>query len=195
MVFVPDRIGYIRVSTLEQNLDRQTEAMKEHNINKVFEEKRSGKNTERPQLQAMLNYIREGDTVYIESISRLARNTVDFLQIVDKMQKMGVGLVSLKENIDTTTPQGKFMLTVFGALAELERETTRQRQREGIDIALAQGRPYGRKKIEANSKFKIAYGEWKTDKITAVDAMKMCGMTRSTFYRRVTEFEQKEDAD
>ncbi|MDR3563503.1 MAG: recombinase family protein [Negativicutes bacterium] len=186
---MPDKVGYVRVSTQEQNTDRQLAAMKEHGVQKLFAEKISGKNANRPQLQEMLRYVREGDTVYIESISRLARNTADFLHIVDQLQKEKVRLVSLKENIDTSTPQGKFMLTVFGALAELEKETTRQRQREGIDIALAQGRAYGRPKIEVDGRFMSLYRQWKADKVTAVDAMKQLGMTRSTFYRRVSEIE------
>ena len=112
------KIAYIRVSTKEQNTGRQYELLKERGIipDKTYEEKLSGKNTDRPELRAMLAYIREGDTVYIESISRLARNTRDFLTLVDYLQSKQVDLVSLKENIDTATPTGKFMLSVFAAL-------------------------------------------------------------------------------
>ena len=126
------KIAYIRVSTKEQNTARQYELLKERNIvpDKVYEEHISGKNTDRPELKAMLAYVREGDTVYIESISRLARNTRDFLNIVDLLQGKQVELVSLKESIDTATPTGKFMLSVFAALYQMERENALQRQRD-----------------------------------------------------------------
>ena len=120
------RIAYIRVSTKEQNTGRQYELLRERNIipDKIYEEKVSGKNIDRPELKAMLSYVREGDTVYIESISRLARNTRDFLNLVEYLQGKQVDLVSLKESIDTATPTGKFMLSVFAALYQLERQNT-----------------------------------------------------------------------
>ncbi len=130
-------IGYARVSTIEQNETRQLESFANYSekIRKVFIDKVSGKNMNRPQLQAMLDYVREGDVVVVSDFSRLARSTRDMLQIVQELTEKGVGLISLKENVDTDTPQGRFMLTVFAALAELERETILQRQREGIAIA------------------------------------------------------------
>ena len=184
-------IAYVRVSTKEQNTGRQLEALKAYEIGKVYEEKISGKNTNRPELQAMLGYVREGDTVYIESISRLARNTLDFLNIVEQLTAKCVSIVSLKESIDTSTPQGKFMLSVFAALSQLERDTIKQRQREGIDLALSEGRQYGRPKIEVDDRFKTAYKEWRAGNITAVEAMEKAGMKKNTFYKRVKEFEQK----
>ena len=182
-------IAYVRVSTKEQNTGRQLEALKAYEIGKVYEEKISGKNTNRPELQAMLGYVREGDTVYIESISRLARNTLDFLKIVEQLTAKCVSIVSLKESIDTSTPQGKFMLSVFAALSQLERDTIKQRQREGIDLALSEGRQYGRPKIEVDDRFKTAYKEWRAGNITAVEAMEKAGMKKNTFYKRVKEFE------
>lgn len=142
-------IGYARVSTMEQNETRQLHSFEGYTekIKKVFIDKLSGKNTDRPQLQAMLSYVREGDVVVISDFSRLARSTRDMLQIVQELTDKKVGLISLKENVDTDTPQGRFMLTVFAALAELERETILQRQREGIAIAKQQGKYKGRKPI------------------------------------------------
>lgn len=109
-------------------------------LKKVFIDKLSGKNTDRPQLQAMFSYVREGDVIVVSNFSQLARSTRNMLQIVQELTDKGVGLVSLKEKVDTDTPQGRFMLTVFAALAELERETILQRQREGIAIAKQQGK-------------------------------------------------------
>lgn len=185
-------IAYVRVSTQEQNTGRQLEALKNHNIDKTYEEKISGKDTNRPMLKAMLEFAREGDTVYIESISRLARNTLDFLKIVEQFTEKGIKLISLKESIDTSTPQGKFMLSVFAALSQLERDTIKQRQREGIDLALEQKRPYGRPKIEIDDKFRTIYRQWKDGKITAVEAMKLAGMKKNTFYNRADELRKQE---
>lgn len=185
-------IGYIRVSTKEQNTGRQHELFKEKgiHIDQVYEEKVSGKNAkDRPQLNALLNYVREGDTVYIESISRIARNTRDFLNIVESLQSKKVDLVSLKEKIDTSTPTGKFMLSVFAALYQLERENILERQREGIDLALKEGRPYGRPKAIISNTFPANYKKWKEGKITAVQFSKEESLPRSTFYKLVKEYE------
>ena len=133
-------IAYVRVSTVEQNEARQVEALKAHNIDKWFTEKVSGKNMNRPQLEAMLDYVREGDTVYIHDFSRLARSTKDLLAIVEQLQDKGVHLVSNKENLDTSTPTGKLMLTMIAAINEFERENLLERQREGIAIAKAEGK-------------------------------------------------------
>ena len=129
------RVGYVRCSTIEQNEARQLKMMKEQKAEKLFIDKASGKNTDRKAFKEMMAFVRAGDMVIVESISRIARNTRDLLSIVSELTEKQVEFVSLKENIDTTTPQGRFMLTVFGALAELERENILERQREGIAIA------------------------------------------------------------
>lgn len=185
-------IGYIRVSTQHQNMGRQHEdfSAKGITIDKLYEEKISGKNTDRPQLKAMLQYVREGDTVYAESFSRLARSTRDLLEIVEDLTSKGVQFVSLKENVDTSTPQGKFMLTVFAGLAQLERDTILQRQREGIDLCLSEGRAYGRPTAKISDTFATHYQQWKADKIKAVDFMKAENLPKSTFYKLVKRFEE-----
>lgn len=185
-------IGYIRVSTQHQNTGRQHEGFTAHNIiiDRVYEEKISGKNTDRPQLKAMLQYVREGDTVYVESFSRLARSTRDLLEIVEELTAKGVQFVSLKENVDTSTPQGKFMLTVFAGLAQLERENILQRQREGIDLCLAEGRSYGRPSAEISDTFAVHYQQWKAGEIKAVDFMALENLPKSTFYKLVKRYEQ-----
>ena len=132
-------IAYVRVSTVEQNEDRQIEALQKHNIEKWFTEKVSGKNTNRPQLKAMLDFAREGDIIFIHDFSRLARSTKDLLDIVDQLNNKGIHLVSNKESIDTSTPQGKLMLTMIGAIYEFERTNLLERQKEGIAIAKRKG--------------------------------------------------------
>ena len=133
------KIGYIRVSTQDQNTIRQEVLMEQLGVDQVYIDKFSGKNRNRPELQTMLEFVRKGDVVIVESISRFARNTKDLLELVEQLTAKGVEFISQKEAIDTTTPTGKFMLTIFGAVAELEREYILQRQREGIAIAKTQG--------------------------------------------------------
>ena len=186
------KIGYIRVSTEHQETARQEALMKQYQVERVFAEKMSGKNADRPELKAMLEYVREGDTLYIESISRLGRSTRDLLNIVDVLQKKGVTLVSSKENIDTNSPQGRFVLSIFAALSELEREQTLQRQREGIAIAKAQGKYKGRQPLPIDwIKFGQLYEQWKSGAITAVWFQKEMGLRANTFYRRLKEYERK----
>ncbi len=180
------KIGYIRVSTAEQNTIRQEILMKELGVDEIYIDKVSGKNTNRLQLKAMLEYVRKGDTVIVSEISRFARNTKDLLDLVETLTEKGVEFVSKKEAIDTTTPTGKFMLTIFGAVAELEREYILQRQREGIAAAKDMGKYTGRKAKEYTDFDKVVE-QWRKGKITAVKAMKDLGMSKSTFYRRIKE--------
>ena len=178
------KIGYIRVSTEGQNLDRQEDSISTQ-VEQVFREKVSGSSSNRPELKRLLEYVREGDTVYIESLSRLARSTRDLLEIVDMLREKRVGLVSLKESIDTDTPQGRFILQLFAALSELEKESLKQRQREGIDAAKKRGKHLGRpltpKPVNFNDVVKI----WMEGGITAVEARKRLKLTHATFYKMV----------
>lgn len=184
-------LGYIRVSTMEQNEARQYVSLTEKGVDpsNIFIDKQSGKNTNRENLQAMLSFCRRGDVVITESISRIARNTKDLLSIVDLLKEKKVDFVSLKENIDTCTPQGKFMLTVFAAMAELERESILERQREGIAIAKENHVYQGRQKMKINKDLFIAVVKrWRNAEITAVEAMKQLNLKPNTFYRRVKEW-------
>ena len=185
------KVGYVRVSTDEQNTARQEVLMDELGVEKVYIEKVSGKTQRgREQLKEMLQFIREGDVVVVESISRIARNTKDLLDIVERLEDKKVGFTSRKEQIDTNTPSGKFMLTVFGAIAQLEREYILERQREGIEIARLNGKYKGRKPIAVDAeKFAKVYTRWKAGDIQAVAAMRELGLTASTFYRRVRDYE------
>lgn len=132
------KVGYVRISTKEQNTARQDSLMEQLGVEKVFTDKMSGKNTERPELHRMMDFVREGDVLIVESFSRFARNTRDLLDLTDALKEKKVQFVSKKEAIDTNTPAGKFTLTIFGALAELERENILERQAEGIAIAKAE---------------------------------------------------------
>lgn len=182
------KIGYIRVSTKEQNTARQDELMKSLGVERVYLDKMSGKDMDRPQLQNMLGFVREGDSVIVESISRFARNTKDLLELTEQLNNKHVRFISQKERIDTNTPAGKFMLTIFGAVAEFEREYIKERQREGIEIAKEQGQYKGRPEKQING-FDEVYQNWKKGEITATSASKQLGVSRSTFYRKVRKYE------
>ena len=185
-------VGYIRVSTEEQNTARQEDLMAKLGVEKIFIDKASGKNANRPKLIEMLNFVREGDTVVVSEISRFARNTRDFLNMLDDLTKRGVQFKSQKECIDTTTPTGQFMLTVFAAVGELERAYILDRQKEGIEAKKARGEYKGRVPISVNkSQFEQEYRLWKDGQITAVTAMSHLGLKPNTFYRRVKEYEKE----
>lgn len=178
------KIGYIRVSTQEQNTIRQEIIMQNLGVEHLYIDKASGKNADRPELRKMLQFVREGDTVIVESISRFARNTRDLLELVEQLAAKHVEFVSQKEAIDTTTPTGKFMLTIFGAVAELEREYILQRQREGIAIAKEQRKYTGRKPIDVPELERVVR-QWRAGDMTAVEAMTKLGLKPRTFYRKV----------
>ena len=178
------KIGYIRVSTEEQNTARQEVLLHKLGVDEIFIDKASGKSADRPELKRMMDYVRKGDTVIVESISRFARNTRDLLELVEQLTAKEVEFVSKKEAIDKTTPTGKFMLTVFAAVAELEREYILQRQREGIAIAKKQGKYTGRKPLPVPDNFEAVVAQWKRGEITAREAMRRTGLKPNTFYRR-----------
>lgn len=183
------KVGYVRVSTKEQNTARQEEIMKSLEVDKIYIDRLSGKNTDRPALLEMLRFVREGDTIVVESISRFARNTKDLIELTEQLNNKQVQFISQKEKIDTDTPAGKFMLTIFGAVAELEREYIRQRQREGIEIAKENGKYKGRPEKQLDN-FSEVYVQWKKGEITAKFASEQLGISRSTFYRKVSEHEK-----
>lgn len=198
------KVGYIRVSTEEQNTARQDAMMVEQGVEKIFTEKISGKNTERPELQRMMEFVREGDTVVVESYSRFSRSTSDLFSLVEALGKKNVQFVSLHENVDTSTPQGKLIFTIFAGLVQFEREQTLQRQREGIEAAKAkdaalkaegkQAQTYkGRKPIDVDENaFRKEVEAWKAGKQTARATMEKLGLKANTFYRRVKEFDGTE---
>lgn len=188
------KVAYIRVSTIEQNTARQEEAMKGMGIEKTFIEKASAKDTNRPQLLSMIDFIREGDVVYVESFSRLARSTEDLLNIVKSIQEKGATIISLKEKFDLSTPTGKLMLTMMGAISTFEREVMLERQREGIAIAKAEGKYKGRRKIEITPEFVEAYKKYMNRELTVTDAIKELGIkSRTTWYKLVEEYKAQQE--
>lgn len=182
--------GYVRVSTREQHDDRQFIAMKERGISHefIFSEKQSGKDSKRPELQKLMAKVQKGDVVVVESISRFARNTKDLLALVEKLTGKGVEFISLKEHIDTTTPTGLFMLTIFGAVAELERGYLLDRQAEGIAAAKARGVKFGRPYQKVPENFDELAKRHQRGKITSKELLRESGLSKTSLYRRLREW-------
>ena len=177
------RVGYVRVSTVEQNVELREKA----SVEKFFVDKISAKSAKRPKFDEMMNFLREGDELIVSEFSRLARSTTDLLNIIETLTKKDVKVRSLKEQVDFSTPQGKFMLTIFGAIAEFERELILQRQREGIQIAKAAGKYKGRnakKRPKDFDYYKQAYYE-RTMTVTKI--AKHYKVSRPTVYKWIHE--------
>ena len=181
-------IGYVRVSTVDQNEARQVEALKKYGIEKWYSEKVSGKDLNRPKLQEMLEFVREGDTIFIHDFSRISRSVKDLLSLIDLLEAKKVHLVSLKENLDTSTPAGRLMLTMIGAINEFERANLLERQAEGIAIAKAKGKYKGRKAIEINEAFIEGYNKYLARKLSKSALAKELGISRPTLDKLINEY-------
>lgn len=181
-------LGYARVSSEEQNEARQVEALKPYNIDKWFIDKQSGKNTDRAELKKLLDFMREGDNLYVKDFSRLSRSVKDLLDIIETCQAKGVNLISLNENFDINSPTGKLMISMIGAINQFEREILLERQREGISIAKQQNKYKGRKPRTLYN-WEEVYSSWKNKEITAVQASQLLGISRGNFYNRVHSIE------
>lgn len=180
------QLAYVRVSTVEQNEQRQIEAMNRYNIEKWFVEKVSAKDTNRPKLQELLAFAREGDVIHIHDFSRLARSTKDLLDIVEQLNAKGITLVSNKENIDTSTPTGKLMLTMIGAINEFERTNLLERQREGIAIAKREKRYKGRKAVNIPD-FEQHYQRYMNREVNKSQLAKELNISRPTLDKLIAE--------
>lgn len=180
------QLAYVRVSTVEQNEQRQIEAMNRYNIEKWFVEKVSAKDTNRPKLQELLAFAREGDVIYIHDFSRLARSTKDLLDIVEQLNAKGITLVSNKENIDSSTPTGKLMLTMIGAINEFERTNLLERQREGIAIAKREKRYKGRKAVNIPD-FEQHYQRYMNREVSKSQLAKELNISRPTLDKLIAE--------
>ena len=183
-------IAYVRVSTIEQNEARQREALEKFEIDKWFIEKASGKDTNRPKLQEMLEYVREDDTVYVEEFSRLGRSTADLLSIVQRIEDAGAKFVSTKENFDTSTSTGRLQMTMIAAIAEFERAMILERQREGIAVAKREGKYKGRKSVSVPN-IEEYYQRYMRRQGTKTSLAKEMGISRTTLDKLFKQYEQK----
>ena len=186
-------IAYVRVSTVEQNESRQIDALDKRGIEKWFTEKVSAKDTNRPKLQEMIEFAREGDTIFIHDFSRLARSTKDLLDIVEMLNKKGIHLISNKENLDTSTPTGKLMLTMIGAINEFERTNLLERQKEGIAIAKRNGVYKGRKEIKVDN-FSTFYQKYLNREIASKQELAdILNVSRPTLDKLIRENKYKQE--
>lgn len=186
-------VGYVRVSTVEQNEDRQLVTMAKYEAERVFKEKVSAKDTNRPELQNMLDFVREGDTVVIHDFSRLARSTKDLLNIVETLQDKGVILISAKENIDSSTPTGKLMLTMIGAINEFERSNLLERQKEGIELAKKKGKYGGRKQKEIKPDvWNDLYSQYLKREINKIELASKLKVSRPTLDKLIKDYEDQQ---
>jgi len=184
-------IGYARVSTIEQNLDRQLDALTENGAEKIFTEKVTGKKSDRPELLRMMDQVRNGDVVIISELTRLSRSTKDLFAIVEQIQAKGANIKSLKETwLDTTTPHGKLMFTIFAGLSQFEADLTAQRTREGLAAARARGRLGGRPKIAADIS-SMAIKMYDSKNFTINEICKSCCIGKTTLYRLLKSSPQK----
>lgn len=177
--------GYARVSTEQQNLDRQIDALQKYGVDTIFNEKMSGTKRNRPELSKLLDRMTEGDTIVVESLSRLGRSTKDLIELTELFQSKRVNLVSLKESIDTNTSTGKLLFTLMSALAQFERDTIAERTREGLRAARARGRMGGRPKVNADT-VKKAVKLYRTGQYSIREIEEMTGVKKSTLYRNIS---------
>lgn len=176
--------GYARVSTEQQNLDRQIDALKRYGVDTIYNEKMTGTKRNRPELSKMLDRMTEGDTVVVESLSRLGRSTKDLIELVELFQSKGVHLVSLKESIDTNTSTGKLLFTLMSAIAQFERDVIADRTREGLRSARARGRMGGRPKTNPDS-IRKAIKLYNTNQYSIKEIEELTGVKKSTLYRNL----------
>ena len=185
-------IGYARCSTEEQKLDRQLDALNKEGCERIYQEKISGTKKDRPELGKMLDALRAGDTVVICEITRLSRSTKDLFELVERINSAGANIKSLKEGkwLDTTTPQGKFLFTIFAGVSQFERDLIRERTMEGLAAARARGRKGGRP--HTNSKaISQALALYDTGTIPIKDILETTGISKATLYSYIKKRQKK----
>lgn len=184
-----EKIAYVRVSTVEQNEERQVEMLKKYGITKWFTDKASGRNTERSELQKLREYVREGDVVYVVDWSRLSRSVEDLLNLINEFDNKSVKLISIKENFDTSTTMGKLMVTVIGGIYEFQRAYILEAQAEGIEIAKQEGKYKGRKPIKVKN-LDIICDNWLRGEITGTQAAELMSVCRATAYKKLKQYQE-----
>jgi DNA invertase Pin-like site-specific DNA recombinase len=180
------KIGYARVSTKEQVLDLQLDALKKAGCEKIFRENESGAKTDRPELEKCLEYLRPGDVLVVYKIDRLARTTKQLINLIDDLQKKGVHFQAIGNSIDTTTPQGRFFFTIMAGLSEMERELIIERTRAGLSSARARGRLGGRPRVD-DKKIKRAIKLYRSGEMTAKEIAEAVGISRAKLYQALNE--------
>jgi len=188
------RVGYIRVSSQGQNLESQKQTIidKFGEMDKWVEEKVSGRTTEREQLKLMIEFVREGDTIYILDLSRVSRSLSDLLNLIEIFQVKGVEIQSVKDTYDINSLSGKLLVQIMGAVNEFQVNIQREKQLEGIALAKEQGKYKGRKKVEVTDKLRELYEQWKHREITKKEIMDITGLARTTLHRRFKDIEEEQ---
>jgi DNA invertase Pin-like site-specific DNA recombinase len=181
------KIGYARCSTDDQNFNLQNDALNSAGCEKIYTDQLSGGTTERPGLTTVFEMLRQGDTLVIWRLDRLGRSLKHLIQLVDQLDKMGVGLKSLQECIDTTTSGGRLIFHVFGALAEFERQLIRERTQAGVNAARARGRQGGRPRLLEPNKKELAIRLHREKKHSIAEICKMMGISKSTLYNYLSK--------
>ena len=184
---IAQKIGYARVSTLDQNLERQLDMLRQHGVDQIFQEKMSGTKRDRPELNKLLAHVTEGDTIVVESLSRLGRSTKDLIELIELLKERGVQLVSLKESIDTSTPTGKLLFTLMSAMAQFERDVIVERTQEGLKAARARGRKGGRPKFDGR-KLQQALKLYDAGRHTVKEIEELTGIKKATLYENSSLF-------
>lgn len=182
------KIGYARVSTDQQNLDRQLDMLNEYGCEKIITEKYTGTKSDRDGLKALQEVARAGDTIVVESLSRLGRKTLDILALVEQFHDEGITFVSLKENFDTSTPTGKAMFSMMAVISQLERDLTVQRINEGLASAKKRGKRLGRPKVDKN-KLEQAIKYHESNNYSIKEIEKLTGISKATMYRELNKRE------
>ena len=180
------KIGYARVSTLDQNLERQLDLLRQYGVDHIFQEKMSGTKRDRPELNKMLAHVTTGDTIVVESLSRLGRSTKDLIELVELLKEKEVQLVSLKESIDTSTPTGKLLFTLMSAMAQFERDVIAERTQEGLKAARARGRKGGRPRCDSK-KLQQAIKLYDAGQHTIREIEELTNVKKATLYRALKD--------
>lgn len=174
--------GYARVSTHQQDLSRQMDLLKQYNCNEILTEKITGTKSDRPELNRLMDKLRPSDIVVVESFSRLGRSTKDLIELVNYFEENDVKLKSIKEDFDTSSPQGRLMMTVFQAFSQFERDLIVERTKEGLESARARGRKGGRPRVKSKTVTK-AINLYNTKEYSIREIVEMTGISRATLYR------------
>lgn len=180
--------GYARVSTKDQNLHMQFDALRQYGVpdKNIYSEKMTGTKKDRPKFNELLRYLREGDTLVVYKLDRIGRSTKHLVDLINDFQERGIHFVSINENIDTTTAMGKLVFTIFSGLAQFERDIISERTRSGLEAARARGRKGGRPKKDS-SKLDLAFRMYDSSQYRIQEILQACGLSRATFYRYLRE--------